>query len=245
MSLPGFSRIAIRDPDLADVVQRRCVTDQVDLVLGHAERPREQRRGPADAPGVLAGLVVAILGGDGKALENLDSRVLEVLRPLPHLVLEAQVLLAPGKLEVARPQQVPGAEQHLDGVEWLGEEVVGALRQRALLRVATRVGGEHHDRHAAPLGPGRELLHHLEAVRRRHVEVEQHEVRVRRRAETEDLRRGRGRRQVRVPRLLEDLLEQQDVGRLVVDDQDPCLLEGLVVHPRPGPSRPARHRRSP
>jgi hypothetical protein len=79
---------------LADVVQWRGVAKQLDELGGLAEPLGQQRGQAADALGVLVGLVVAVLGGEGQAPEVLQPRSLKIVRALGDQILES-VPLAP------------------------------------------------------------------------------------------------------------------------------------------------------
>ena len=86
----------------------------------------EQRRHLADALGVLAGIVVAELGGPRQPLDDLDLRRLELARALAHLGLEDLVLALDLQVEEPRLEQRADPEQHFVAVERLVEEVLGA-----------------------------------------------------------------------------------------------------------------------
>jgi hypothetical protein len=75
-------------------------TDELDVVTGQAELRGDQRGRSADSPGVLLGLVVAVLGRQREAAENLDVRVLEVTVSLRHLPLEGDGPLVEPSLEL-------------------------------------------------------------------------------------------------------------------------------------------------
>ena len=61
-------------------------------VSGSPSCLRQQRRHLADAVRVLAGVVVAELGGDRQPLDDLDLRFDQLARPLAHLGFEQLVL---------------------------------------------------------------------------------------------------------------------------------------------------------
>jgi hypothetical protein len=72
----GLEQDAIRDGDLADVVQRSGLAQQRELALGHAERRADAHGQLGDARRVLAGVVVAVLGREREALDDLQLGVL-------------------------------------------------------------------------------------------------------------------------------------------------------------------------
>ena len=139
-----------------------------------------------------------------------------------HAVLQERLLVAELQMLVPRFEQILDAQQHLDGVERLGEKIRGADGQRATLGFEPDVGGQHEDGHALRRHEIlRELLHHAEAVEVRHVQVEQDEVGLARLTQREHPARiGRG-DDLRVTAELEQVFEERDVHGLVVDDEEP------------------------
>ena len=124
-------------------------------------------------------------------------------------------------------EQVVDPQQQLGVAERLGEEVARTDGEGALTGRLGDVGGEHQDRHVAVGCDQRlDLGHHLEAVRRRHVEVEHQQVGL---EGHEPLHREAGvvdGLEVGVPGALEHAPEDHEVGVLVVDDEDPGVLGG-------------------
>ena len=84
----GLEQNRVGHPELADVVQWRCVTDQLRERRIEAQALREQRSGAPDALRVLVRLVVAILGGEREAAKRLPAGVLELRRPASNGFLE-------------------------------------------------------------------------------------------------------------------------------------------------------------
>ena len=120
--------------------------------------------------------------------------------------------------------QVVDPHQHLDDVERLADEVLGAgLAARA---ACGGLGGHDEDRQVAVRLDLLQALHHLEPVHAGHLEVEQDQVVAVLAVELADLRAGPcvdatdG-----VAGAAQHALEQADVGSLVVDDQDPARRE--------------------
>ena len=177
---------------------------------------------PADAARVLAGVVVAILGGARQAVDDLDVRAGEGARPLLDRLLEPLLLALELGVELARDQQVADAQQRLDAVERLGQEVARAHRQRPLLDRRRVVGRDDQHRQVALDGEQRpQRLHHLEAVEVRHVQVEDDQVGPRDRHLADHLARVGQRGDVAAARGRQQPVEHPHVGRLVVDDEDP------------------------
>ena len=77
-SLPGFSRIAVGDADLADVVHRACDAQPFGVLRRHARLQRQQLADAADALDVQAGLLVAELGRLGEAVDRIELGLLEL-----------------------------------------------------------------------------------------------------------------------------------------------------------------------
>ena len=117
-------------------------------------------------------------------------------------------------VEMARLQQVADAQQHLELLERLGEEVAGTRRQRAALGLQRDIRRQDEDGHVR-IGRdlAAELLEDGEPVEVRHHQVEQDEVRL----------------EV-VAGVLQQPLHEQHVGRLVVDDEDPRLPQAVRNH---------------
>ena len=221
---PGLEQDPIRDADLADVVQRRPLVDQVRLVLSQLELACDRTSGPAHSLSVLAGLVVAILRGQCQALKDLQPRVVEVLGALEHLLLERVVVAAQSHVQHLHLEQVANSQQDLRAVERRGDEIPGAVSKRSAARLARHVRGQHQHLHPVGYSGRLQLLHHLEPVGLLHVQIEQHQVGGDASAQRHDVGRLRGRDDVVVAGLLEDVLKKREIVWLVVDDQD---LRGL------------------
>ena len=110
------------------------------------------------------------------------------------------------------------ARLDFDQVERLADEILCAGLQRAQL--VAGLGGDHEDRKVAVRVVGLEAFHHLEAVHAGHLQVEQDQVVAVLAMQRADLVRIHGRGDARVAGLAQHLLEQADIGLLVVDDQD-------------------------
>src|SRR5437899_9594578 len=126
----GLEQDRVGDPDLADVVEGRCVADRLGKVAREPELLREQRCHSTYASCVLAGGVIAKLGYERQAIEHLPTGLLEVACALDHPFLEHSVLMLELELQVARLEQVAHPQQNLGVVKRLAEEVTGPERQR-------------------------------------------------------------------------------------------------------------------
>jgi hypothetical protein len=135
-------------------------------------------------------------------------------------------------------EQVANPEQHLDRVEWLRDEVVRPHGERPLLRGLGRVSGQDQHRGGSEPVVLLEQSQDLEAVGRRHVQVQQHEVvgvlPAQRDRALGIAHAGHGR--VAVAR--EHPLEQDDVALLVVDHEDPVRAELGGAHAPPATRSP-------
>ena len=134
-------------------------------------------------------------------------------RLLQHLVVVLELL-------VQQPhfQHVVDARLDFDQVERLADEILGAGLQRAQL--VAGLGGDHEDRKVAVGIVGLEAFHHLESVHAGHLQVEQDQVVAVLAMQRADLLRIHGRGDAGVAGLAQHLLEQADIGLLIVDDQD-------------------------
>src|ERR1039457_4380180 len=93
VSLPGFSRIASGIPILpmsCNVAARRISSISR---WGKRGPVRQQRASAPEPPGVLLGIVVAVLGRKRKALQDLEPGLLQIAGALSHLLLKVRVLL--------------------------------------------------------------------------------------------------------------------------------------------------------
>ncbi|GJE42575.1 hypothetical protein AEGHOMDF_1747 [Methylobacterium soli] len=114
---PGLEQDAVRNADLADIVHGRGQRDVVGLALGEAE-PLRDRDGAARHPGeVVARIVVAELGREHQALDDLALARLRFGHHARHVAGHGPgrpLGLAPGERQLDQ-----GAHAHLqlDGVE--------------------------------------------------------------------------------------------------------------------------------
>ena len=115
-------------------------------------------------------------------------------------------------------QHVVDARLDFDQIERLADEILRAGLQRAQL--VTRLGREHDDREVAVGIVRLEALHHLESIHAGHLQIEQDQVVGVPAMQRADLLRIHRRGHAGVAGLAQQLLEQADIGLLIVDDQD-------------------------
>src|SRR3712207_4775466 len=109
-------------------------------------------------------------------------------------------------MEGASLEEVPYPKQNLAGIERFREEVARAHRERALLRFGSDVCGKHDDRQVRVRRDARlELLEDGEAVEVRHVQIEQHQIRMEAHEERQSLTCVLRAFHVREPRSLQQL----------------------------------------
>jgi hypothetical protein len=123
-------------------------------------------------------------------------------------------------VQEARLQQVLDPQQHLDGVERLGQEVLGPRGQGAPLGLGRHVGRQHHHRQVGPLRQGPQLRHHRHAVQVGHHQVQQDQVRLKLHVHGDGLARVGQAPPAGVAALPQDALQEPEVSVLVVHDQD-------------------------
>ncbi len=137
-------------------------------------------------------------------------------------------------VQQAHFEHVAHARQHFGQIEGLADEVLCAGLQRAEL--VARLGGQHEDREIVVLVDVTQAFHHLESVHARHLEIEEDETEAVRAVKLADLVRIPRGRNRRVAGAAQRVLEQRDIGRLIVDDQDAGVQDvGCADHwPLPG-----------
>ena len=164
----------------------------------------------------------------------------ELRRPLPDGLLQPHVLVLKLTMQAPSLQQVSDPEEHLDGVEGLDHEVLGAHRQRPAPGLGRDVRGEDQDRGVRPFGDEvPELLQHGESVRVGHEQIQKEQIGLELLVQRHGPARVGRARDIRVAVLLEQALQEAHVGRLVIDDQEPGPLEGFLRHRPPTPHSPA------
>src|SRR5256712_5686797 len=164
----------------------------------------------------------------------------ELLGPFADELLERLVVALELEVETTGVEQILDAEEDFQTVKGLGEKVLRAGRERALLRFRRHIGGQHE--HGQIDVPGdRQPLHPGDAVEGRPHQVRQGEVRVEGPEARWDLP-GVGRAlDVPVPGIGPQPLAEPDVRRLVVADQNPRLRGSPCTHSVTSPAAATRH----
>ena len=140
-------------------------------------------------------------------------------RAFPHRLLELLAVVLEPLVQQPHLQHVVDARPHFDQVERLADEILRAGLQRAQL--VARLGGDHEHRQIAVRVVGLEAFHHLESVHAGHLQIEQDQVVVVLAVQRADLAADSVVDvDARVAGVAQHLLEQADVGLLIVDDQD-------------------------
>src|SRR5438309_6469260 len=98
---------------------------------------------------------------------------------LAHLLFEDLVLVRESRVKESRLQEIPDSEQDFGHVERLGEEVLGTHRKCFALGFRRDFRGEHEDGKVTALRDVEsEFLEDRVAVKVRHAQVQQDEVRM-------------------------------------------------------------------
>ena len=226
--LPRFQQDAVGDADLAHVVQGAGVQQQLATPGAQAGGQAQGLTALAHADDVHAGFVVAVFAGAAQAADNLELGAVQLIRPLAHLGLHDVALPAVLPIEDAHLEKVAHPGQHLAALERLGDEILGSQLQGLQAGRRVQVGAEHqHGQEivADSIGQGFE---DLEAVHLRHADVEKHDVESPPLVELDNLFWIGCGVDVPVSPLAENPFEKQDVGRIVVDDEDRRLQRGVV-----------------
>ena len=171
----GLGEDGIGNADLADIVHRRRQAQLLDPLGVQPHGRGNQRRRLADAQDMVAGLVVLVAGGPRQAANHRLEAGTQLLGTLLHALLQLITLLLQGLTGQAQAQVVAHAQQQLRQVQGLADVVVGAQLQAAAALVDAIEGGDDDHRRAAAVAAG-QLLQDLEAIRRRHVQVQQQQV---------------------------------------------------------------------
>jgi hypothetical protein len=128
------------------------------------------------------------------------------------------------EVEAARLEQVRAAQDDLVHVERLRQEVLRARCQRPRSDGPVDVPGQEHDRQPPVAGlPLVDRLERREAVKVRHVDIEEHEVRLLRTDGLDGGARVGEAGDATERRALDDPDEEENVEWLVIDDDDARL----------------------
>ena len=142
-------------------------------------------------------------------------------------------------------EHVGDPQQHLGEIEGFADEILRPAAQRPQL--AAGVGGDDQDREVAAGFQRRKLLHDLEPIQSWHVQVQKDQVVVVQAVQFADPGRFQGGTHRQIAGPAQHLLQQQNIGYLIVDDQDFALPDiRLIDHGDPPPQvlRPWRAARS-
>ena len=177
--------------------------------------------------------VVELVGHAGQKLSH-GGHLLGLeksLGALAHLLLEMIVLDLERLVEEAGLQEILNAQEDFRPVQGLREEIPGAGGEGPASGFRGDVGREDEDGKVRTLGDERlELLHDREAVELWHEQIQEEQVGPELTEQRQDLARVGRARDVHVAGAVQQALEEVDVGRLIVRDQDPRALERVRVH---------------
>ncbi len=142
---------------------------------GQAEASREGPGAAGDSIGVLAGVVVAVLGCDREVVKNLLARPGEFFGAACDALSQLGVAGDQLGLEHAGHEGVSHAQLDFLRIQRLDDEVTRAERQRPVVSnlVVGLIGHGDDDLQAAPLPPRAEALDHRQRVHVGQREVEQ------------------------------------------------------------------------
>src|SRR4051812_5486714 len=117
-------------------------------------------------------------------------------------------------------EQIFYAQQHFRRIKRLADEILCTERERAPLHISGVIGRKHDHRQVWPAAVRRQKLgENFEAVFTAHVQIQEHQVRLELRLDSQGVLRVGGGGDVLITRTLENTREQTDVLLLVVDDQ--------------------------
>ena len=97
--LVRFVQDRVGDAELAEVMERGSLADELDPVHRPAEGPGDCRRRLAHAPDVLTGVVVAVLGSNRQAPEHLQPGGFQLRRALTDALFEDVVVAGQCRVE--------------------------------------------------------------------------------------------------------------------------------------------------
>ena len=170
---------------------------------------------------VSAGLRIAKLGSECEAFEHLDSRALQLDVAMRQHLLQRDFLLLEREVQKAGAQHVVNAQNELAAVEWLREKIGGAESERPASCVGNQVTREDEHWHELVIGMHRvQSFEHIEAVEARHVQIEHHEIRLRRTRNRDRVGGIRCRSHFVVAGSGKDTGDEFQAQRLVVNDEN-------------------------
>ena len=217
---PGLEQDAVRDADLADVVHRRGLQQQLLLVCRQAQVGRDQLGVMRHAQDVGAGFGVAEFGRLAQAQHGVALARQDFRRGLAHFVGQPFGAVGECVARRAERQHVLRACQELHFVHWLGQEVVGANVQRPVAHLLLVVGGDHQDRHMLAARQDAQALDEFQAVDVRHHVVDDDQVRRVGGGPGQPFQRVGKAVRLAVVELLDQCTKQDQVDVRIVDDQN-------------------------
>jgi hypothetical protein len=132
------------------------------------------------------------------------------------------------KREPPRFEQMINPQQTFARVERLRQKVLGPERQRLLFRLRCNIGGQYHDGQVGIVrDSGTQLCQEGKPVQLRHHQVEQNQIGFIYREEFEYFPWISSLCEVGITAGLQYPLQQQDIGGLIVYDQDSAFLQYL------------------
>ena len=132
------------------------------------------------------------------------------------------------KREPPRFEQIVNPQQNFVRIERLRQKVLGPERQRLLFRLRSNIGGQYHDGQVGIVrDSGTQLCQEGKPVQLRHHQVEQNQIGFIYREEFEYFPWISSLCKVGITPSLQYPLQQQDVGGLIVYDQNSAFLQYL------------------
>ena len=153
--------------------------------------------------------------GEQTPIREPRQRVVECQR------LQKLALVTGGLMEEADFEQIVNAHQHFGRIEGFADEVLGSRLQRPQL--VRRIRSHDQHREVVVRLDRLEAVHHREAVHTRHLQVEDNQVVAVLAMQGADGTRVRRRGDALKPRAAQHPREDEDVGGLIVHDQDAAL----------------------
>ena len=212
IEFPRFEQDGVGDADLADVVHRRGVENDVGGLFSKAVGDSDDAGVMAHAQHVVAGLVILEFGGPAKTANDLLARREQLVGALADHAFELARLVV---------EREVGAHAGFDDgrADRLGDVIDRTGFQATLLVLDAAHGGDENDRNAPAVGVRLEAPADFQAAQAGHHDVEQDEVG--RLVGIDDLERLLARRgDADSIVVTQHFAEQIDVFRAVVDDQD-------------------------
>ena len=165
-------------------------------------------------------------------LRELHVRSGQLSGPFLHRLFQHLAVILDFLVQQPHFQHVVDARQHFGQIERFADEILRAGFQRAQL--VARLGGDHEDRKIAVRFDFLQAFHHLESVHAGHLQIEQDQVVAVLAVKLADLLRIHRGRDASIAGAAQHLLEQPDIGFLIVNDQDAGVKNIGGTRPSPG-----------